>query len=912
MKHCKRILALILVAATLLSFSLVAGAANIEFTDAGKITHSQAVGLLSSLGVINGYSNGSFKPDSSVTRAEMAKMLAFVLNGGQDVGEMYTAACTFADAKGHWAAGYIGYCVSAGLINGRNANTFDPDGQVTGYEAAKMMLCALGYKADLNGLTGPSWNTNTHSLAIKAKLLEELVDYTPAQSLNRDDTSQMIFNTLKATMVETSGTTTVVGKLTITSDVVNTQLANTSSDYRGSAGYDAMLQLIEDVFPELKLQSSSNDRFGRPCTTWTLKGSDLGVYPVSSAIGAQDTAIAAGNVYSALNGATPKSCDVFFNGVLTSSADYNQVVDTLTSSATTLSGTKQAALIAAKNDIDSVVRQANGISNADLQDAMAAISGTNQISSMAYAAESTLCQVWGNRALSLGWYYTRSSTGPTAAPYGSGCSRVEVFYDSINEKLTVCWGYYYCGEVIDIIPEILDADGNVVAAAYAILSPTVTPPNINSWNSLPLNDTVSVPGSKTAIPVLLDDIKTGELTLKKGSHVAYYAGTNKTTNPGAGEIDTVILLDKTTGELTMTRQSAGQDYDGRIRTKNNVYYYDVSGNNNTTHTVGSTYDIYYSVFGTRNYFFFTQEVFGGYVYIYNAGEKIPAVTSTYQAKLIKADGTMEIVETDKNYMTNVGYVAKTSVDAAGKTVLIPVGESSGNFNVKVSINNSNATVTFDGTPETADTTTRFVIGSIDSQGNESFAVYTGIQNVPSITSTKYYAYFLNDNGVLDTVYLVGAAGMSSATHEGMLVKTGKETMSTGKFGNSYTMQAIVGGEITTLTMTPTAYAALGANGVHLFGSYTTDANNIITGFTTISGTPITSFVPAEAGNVILNGTAMTYADYVLVYTYSVSSGTLAISNVDSLYQLNNTYPSYYTLHETYANKPLAGIFAVID
>ena len=70
MKNLKKVLALVLAFAC--AFTMFAGAA---FTDQADIKATDAVNMLSSLGVITGYTDGSHQPNKVVTRAEMAKMI---------------------------------------------------------------------------------------------------------------------------------------------------------------------------------------------------------------------------------------------------------------------------------------------------------------------------------------------------------------------------------------------------------------------------------------------------------------------------------------------------------------------------------------------------------------------------------------------------------------------------------------------------------------------------------------------------------------------------------------------------------------------------------------------------------------------------------------------------------------------
>ena len=176
---------------------MFAGAA---FTDSADIKATEAVNMLSALGVINGYTDGSFKPNDTVTRAEMAKMI-YVLRTGSDKATAYENATTkFTDVKGHWAAPYIKYCEAMGIIAGKSATKFDPDATVTGEETAKMLLVTLGYDATKAGLVGATWASKTNALADENGLLED-VDASLGLALPRQWAAQMIYNAVDADTV---------------------------------------------------------------------------------------------------------------------------------------------------------------------------------------------------------------------------------------------------------------------------------------------------------------------------------------------------------------------------------------------------------------------------------------------------------------------------------------------------------------------------------------------------------------------------------------------------------------------------------------------------------------------------------------------------------------------------------------
>ena len=196
MKNLKKVLALVLAFAC--AFTMFAGAA---FTDQADVkVDSDVVDTLVSLGVINGYTDGSFKPNDTVTRAEMAKMIYVLRTGNSDASAYNDDYSTFADIKGHWARGYVKYCQSLGIIAGQSATKFAPDQTVTAQEAAKMLLVTLGYDAQKAGLVGTTWAAKTNALADENGLLED-VNTSFTGPCPRQYAAQLMYNAIDAATV---------------------------------------------------------------------------------------------------------------------------------------------------------------------------------------------------------------------------------------------------------------------------------------------------------------------------------------------------------------------------------------------------------------------------------------------------------------------------------------------------------------------------------------------------------------------------------------------------------------------------------------------------------------------------------------------------------------------------------------
>ncbi len=199
MNNLKRVLSLVMSGAMLVGMLTIgANAANTTFSDADEITHTEAVNTMAALGVIKGRDNGQYDPAGNISRAEMAKIICVMLNGGEDPAWGSGMQTTFTDTQNHWAKNYIAYCANKGIIAGLGDGTFNPNGLVTGAQAAKMMLVALDYDPDIFKLVGAKWEDNTNDIATSKGLYKSIKGLNTSAPLNRDNAAQMAYNCLEA------------------------------------------------------------------------------------------------------------------------------------------------------------------------------------------------------------------------------------------------------------------------------------------------------------------------------------------------------------------------------------------------------------------------------------------------------------------------------------------------------------------------------------------------------------------------------------------------------------------------------------------------------------------------------------------------------------------------------------------
>lgn len=316
MKNFKKVLALVLAIATLLSFATVASAKTADFADAKDVKNTEAVDVLSYIKVLEGYpADNTFKPAKNITREEAAKIIAIFANKSTDISSLYTSANPFADMKGRWGESYVAYGYRAGIIAGKNATSFVPKANVKGTEFLKMVLVVLGYDQNKEGLVGSSWAVNTLELAKAKKLLAGLgKDFDANAALTRDQAAQIMLNALKAEKVVYGQTIT---NLTWNAKTGYWMTTNTTANavYVSPNGavnnYEHKL-LAADFNLTL---TETQDKWGRPTHTWNKGTATIGEYVDSDKlVKSYYTAVTECDIANDVGFKTEKIYPVFVNG----------------------------------------------------------------------------------------------------------------------------------------------------------------------------------------------------------------------------------------------------------------------------------------------------------------------------------------------------------------------------------------------------------------------------------------------------------------------------------------------------------------------------------------------------------------------------------------------------------------------
>ena len=315
----KKFLSLVLALVMTMSLVTVSAGAK-DFTDNSKINYEEAVEVMSTLGVVGGYTDGTFKPQGTLTRGAAAKIICNLILGTTTADALTADAAPYKDvATTNVFAPYIAYCAKEGIISGYADGTFRPAATLTGYAFMKMLLGALGLQADKEGYTGPNWSISVAKRALsKDVALDNGLkgEFNGAKAATREEACLYALNMMKAgTFSYPNDNTVIVGNVSVSTSAKAVQ--------------DKNKPYYETVFKNLHANSTS-DAFGRPATRWDYKGVKIGTYaktPDLTYVGSQKI----NDIYADLNMSTKDTtANLYVNGVSFDTAENGKDAATFT------------------------------------------------------------------------------------------------------------------------------------------------------------------------------------------------------------------------------------------------------------------------------------------------------------------------------------------------------------------------------------------------------------------------------------------------------------------------------------------------------------------------------------------------------------------------------------------------------
>lgn len=172
-------------------------------------TNSTAIVSLYEMGILQGYENGTFKPDAKVNRAEFAKILAEAAGLDYAKYEASDVANCFGDVTdlpGHWFAPYVCAAKNEGWVNGYDGGVYGPGRDINKAEALKIILGALKFEIPDNAMvtempysdvSANDWYLGVAQAAKQNNIVGFSDLFVADELVTRGSVAQMIYNALE-------------------------------------------------------------------------------------------------------------------------------------------------------------------------------------------------------------------------------------------------------------------------------------------------------------------------------------------------------------------------------------------------------------------------------------------------------------------------------------------------------------------------------------------------------------------------------------------------------------------------------------------------------------------------------------------------------------------------------------------
>ena len=757
----KKFLSLVLALVMTMSLVTVSAGAK-DFTDSTKIQYTEAVDVMSAVKVIDGYTDGSFNPSATLTRGAAAKIICNLILGPTTASALVADAAPYKDVPtNHTFAGYIAYCQKTGIISGYADGTFKPANSLTGYAFMKMLLGALGYKAEQEGYTGANWSIQVAKRAMNIGLKDDLVgDFNGVKAVTREEACLYAFNTLKATMVEYDKNSTVtVGNITIKEQSDAKDMANTGKT-DGNIDKDGKMQFAEKYFTDLKMFSATDD-FSRPATQWKIKAEEVGKYTDTPNL-TYTKAVKAGDIYKDLAlGSTidKKDVTVYINGekaedasvALKKGSDSKIGKDYLEKSGKKYSTAKNGVLTEVfydKDDDSAIITQV--------------VTYVGQINKSVKATSSKDAYVVIDQLPMDGpnanvMAVPSDLTGKTV----SGTLEFET-NESYEDDAYVLYTYSQTADEVKSLAVAEKVEGYVSQT-------------INKTDDKDANNGLTLAGTSYKMSAAYSGEELGEISVKE-DHTAYldqygYAIYVEEVE----EIGNYALLVNVADKGTFVGKKAELVFtDGTTKVVTAEKDYSKVSN------------LKLDLNGDGDYDKDDQKIWDDRTSPISGALKAPVIV-TYK------------VDNDGVYTLKAVAVAKTSyVDADSKLVMT-------NDKAGITVQADTNDKSLNTSKVTANSASQFVVADRSKDGTfDDYTAYTGIKSAPSIdaTSGKAGVYFYCKSGKMVTVMFVLPNDKCDVTDDGKdmiyLAQDSESDLYHDKDGNYFTYQAVVDGKITTV------------------------------------------------------------------------------------------------------------------
>lgn len=200
MRNLTKVLALVLALTMMVS---VAGFAKTYSDVEVGANYEEAVSVLSDLGLVKGYDDGTFGADKTLTRAEGTAFVLRLMGLEEAAISAKGTETGFTDVPAdHWASGYVYVAAQNGVVAGMGDGTFEPDTELTYAQIVKMIVVALGYYPLASELG--EWPGNYISAGTQIKLTTGIAGKAD-EAVTRATTARLLYAALTIPKMEKDG-----------------------------------------------------------------------------------------------------------------------------------------------------------------------------------------------------------------------------------------------------------------------------------------------------------------------------------------------------------------------------------------------------------------------------------------------------------------------------------------------------------------------------------------------------------------------------------------------------------------------------------------------------------------------------------------------------------------------------------
>lgn len=193
MQRIKSIIIAVIMLLSMVSQGVIAA----TFYDVAGTEYENAVELLNYLGIMRGYDSTTFRPDSTITRAEMAAVALRMLK--MDTLTRQVDESKFYDTDFHWAANQINLAAELGILTGFEDGTFRPDDVVTEEQAVKIIVSVLGYGSYAYAKAG---YPNGYLQVANSIGLSKGVNIQVGREASRGKVAKLVYNAMSIDIME--------------------------------------------------------------------------------------------------------------------------------------------------------------------------------------------------------------------------------------------------------------------------------------------------------------------------------------------------------------------------------------------------------------------------------------------------------------------------------------------------------------------------------------------------------------------------------------------------------------------------------------------------------------------------------------------------------------------------------------